>query len=61
MAPFGSSGTVSYLTSIATMAVSHTIRLIGQKLSNFLIRPVFGAPVRGEAIRVKQQPSVMKN
>ena len=56
MAPFGSSSMVSYSTSIATMAVSHTVskihQLIGQKLPNFLTHLVFGAPVRGEAVGV---------
>jgi len=41
VAPFGSSGMVSYLNSRATMVVSHTVseigRLIGKKSPNFLI------------------------
>ena len=65
MAPFGSSGMVSYSTSIATMAVSRTVseihRLIGQKLLIFFTPPpCIRRPVRSEAIRVKQRPSVTK-
>jgi len=65
VAPFDSLGMVSYSTSIATMAVSRTIseihRLIGKKSSYFLISLVFGTPVSGKAVRVKQQPLVTKN
>jgi len=51
-------GMVFYSTSIATMAVSHTVseihQLIGQKCPIFSPPPVFGAPVRGEAVGVNQ-------
>ena len=67
MPPFDSLSMVSYSTSLATMAVSRTVSeihgLIGQKLPNFLI-PLYsggiGAPVMGEAVGVKQQPSCRK-
>jgi len=56
---------VSYLTSIATMALSHTVseihQLTGQKLPNFLTLPLYSAPVRGETVGVKQRPLVTKN
>ena len=65
MPPFDSLSMVSYSTSIATMAVSRTVseihRLIGEKSLNFLNPLVFGAPVRGEVVRVKHRPSVTKN
>ena len=55
VAPFGSLCMACYSTSIATMAVSRTVselhQLIGQKSPSFLTVLVFGAPVRGEAIR----------
>jgi len=55
---------LSYSSSIATMAVSRTVseihRLIGQNRP--ILSPlVFGAPVIGEAIGIKQRHSVMKN
>jgi len=56
---------VSYPTSIATTAVhvSRTVseihQLIGQNRP-ILSTLVFGAPVRGEAVGVKQRPSVTK-
>jgi len=64
--PFDSFGIVSYLTSIAAMAVSCTIskihQLIGQKSPNFITLPlVFGTPDKGEAIGVKQRPPLTKN
>jgi len=63
--PFDSLGMVSYSTSIATMTVSHTVakvhQLIGKKITQFSHPLVSGTPVRGEAIGVKQRPSVMKN
>ena len=62
MPPFYSLGMVSYLISIATMAVSQTIskihQLIGKKSP--INPPVSGAPVRGEAVGVKQRPSMIK-
>ena len=61
MAPFGSSGMVSYSTYIATMVVSRTVseihRLIVKNCPIFSPL-VFSTPVRGEAVRVKQRPSV---
>jgi len=62
--PFDSLGMVSYLTFIATVAVSHHLRdtlTYWSKIAQFLTHLVFGAPVRGEAVGVKQRPSVMKN
>jgi len=63
VAPFSSSGMTSYLTSIATMAVSCTIseihQLVGQNHPIFS-PPIFGTPIRGEAVRVKQRPLVTK-
>jgi len=48
--PFNGLGMASYLTSIATLAVSHTIseihRFIGQTLSNFFT-PLYLAPPLG--------------
>ena len=66
MPPFDTLGMVSYSTSLATMAVSHTVaeihQLIGQESPNFFtLLLVFGAPVRGESVEVKQRPSVTKN
>jgi len=63
--PFDSLDMVSHSTYIATMAVSRTAseihQLIGQKSPNFLTSLVFGVPVRGEAVGIRQRPSVMKN
>jgi len=54
------------MTFIATMAASRTVsethRLIGQKSPNFITSLLaFGAPVRGEAVKVKQRTAVTKN
>jgi len=58
--PFNSLGMVSYSTSIATMAVSHTIsdihQLIGQKSANFLT-PVFGPLLWVKPSELSNDPS----
>jgi len=51
---------VSYLTSIATVAVSHTVSEIPNLLvkNRTIFSPplVFGAPIRGEAVGIQQPP-----
>jgi len=63
--PFNSMGMVSYSNSIATMAVTRTVSEIpgtptySTKIAQFCL--VFGAPIRGEAVRIKQWPLVTKH
>jgi len=51
---------VSYSTSIATMAVFHTVYEI-HRLFQKSPPPCIQRPIRGETVGVKQQLSVTKN
>jgi len=59
MAPLESLGTVSYLLSVVTMALSCIVceisRVIGRKSRNFYTPPVYIAPIRGDPVTVSRR------